>query len=97
MNWPSGATCWMRSNSSCSPTRLMAGHAEIRTTEVYLRTDPSEKLEAVEAVVPAGAAARAIQSPGRVERLAAGRLIAAAVTKLGWAARFAFSSAWSRV
>ena len=28
------------------------GHADVRKTEVYLRMDPSEKLEAVEAVVP---------------------------------------------
>lgn len=31
---------------------LWLGHADISTTEVYLRMDPSEKLEAVEAVVP---------------------------------------------
>jgi integrase/recombinase XerD len=31
---------------------LWLGHADIRTTEVYLRMDTSEKLEAVEAVVP---------------------------------------------
>ena len=31
---------------------LWLGHADIRTTEVYLRIDPSEKLEAVEAVIP---------------------------------------------
>jgi integrase/recombinase XerD len=31
---------------------LWLGHADIRTTEVYLRMDPSDKLEAVEAVVP---------------------------------------------
>ena len=31
---------------------LWLGHADIRTTEVYLRMDASEKLEAVEAVVP---------------------------------------------
>lgn len=31
---------------------LWLGHADIRTTEDYLRIDPSEKLEAVEAVVP---------------------------------------------
>jgi integrase/recombinase XerD len=31
---------------------LRLGHADIRTTEVYLRMNPSEKLEAVEAVVP---------------------------------------------
>jgi site-specific recombinase XerD len=33
---------------------LWLGHADIRTTEVYLRVDPSEKLEAVEAAVPLG-------------------------------------------
>ncbi len=31
---------------------LWLGHADISTTEIYLRMDPSEKLEAVEAVVP---------------------------------------------
>ena len=33
---------------------LWLGHADIRTTEMYLRLDPSEKLEAVEAVLPPG-------------------------------------------
>ncbi len=33
---------------------LWLGHADIRTTEIYLRVDPSEKLEAVEAVKPLG-------------------------------------------
>jgi len=31
---------------------LWLGHADIRTTEIYLRMDASEKLEAVEAMVP---------------------------------------------
>ena len=31
---------------------LWLGHADIRTTEIYLRIDPSEKLEAVEAMIP---------------------------------------------
>lgn len=31
---------------------LWLGHAHLRTTELYLRIDPSEKLEAIEAVVP---------------------------------------------
>ncbi len=31
---------------------LWLGHADVRTTEVYLRIDPSEKLEAIEALVP---------------------------------------------
>lgn len=33
---------------------LWLGHADVRTTEIYLRVDPSEKLEAVEAVLPPG-------------------------------------------
>jgi site-specific recombinase XerC len=33
---------------------LWLGHADVRITEIYLRVDPSEKLEAVEAVVPPG-------------------------------------------
>jgi site-specific recombinase XerD len=48
---------------SCAVTMLQAthdirkvalwlGHADVRTTEIYLRLDPSEKLEAAEAVVP---------------------------------------------
>jgi integrase/recombinase XerD len=31
---------------------LWLGHADIRTTEIYLRADPSAKLEAMEAVLP---------------------------------------------
>jgi site-specific recombinase XerD len=31
---------------------LWLGHADIRTTEIYLKVDPSEKLEAIEAVLP---------------------------------------------
>lgn len=31
---------------------LWLGHADIRTTEIYLRMDVSQKLEAVEAVIP---------------------------------------------
>jgi integrase/recombinase XerD len=31
---------------------LWLGHADLRTTEIYLRLDPSEKLEAVQAALP---------------------------------------------
>ena len=31
---------------------LWLGHSDIRTTEIYLRVDPTEKLEAIEAVLP---------------------------------------------
>ena len=47
---------------------LWLGHADIRTTEIYLRVDPSEKLEAVEAVSAAGLASRTIQGAGRANR-----------------------------
>ncbi len=31
---------------------LWLGHANLETTEVYTRGDPTEKLEAIEAIVP---------------------------------------------
>ena len=31
---------------------LWLGHSNLATTEIYVRADPSEKLEAIEAVVP---------------------------------------------
>jgi integrase/recombinase XerD len=31
---------------------LWLAHAYIRTTEIYLRTDPTEKLDAIESAVP---------------------------------------------
>ena len=33
---------------------LWLGHADIRTTEIYLQVDPSEKLKTVQAVLPPG-------------------------------------------
>jgi site-specific recombinase XerC len=31
---------------------LWLGHADLQTTQVYLRADPTEKLEAIEAALP---------------------------------------------
>ena len=31
---------------------LWLGHANLTTTEVYIRADPTEKLDAIEAIVP---------------------------------------------
>jgi integrase/recombinase XerD len=42
---------------------LWLGHADIRTTEIYLRIDPTEKLEAVEAVLPLGLRRGRFKSP----------------------------------
>jgi integrase/recombinase XerD len=33
---------------------LWLGHADLRTTEIYLRVDASQKMEALEAVLPLG-------------------------------------------
>ena len=41
-----GTRCWLRRHSVC------LGHSDLTTTEVYVRADPTEKLEAIEAVVP---------------------------------------------
>jgi len=31
---------------------LWLGHSDLATTEIYVRADPSQKLEAIEAIVP---------------------------------------------
>jgi site-specific recombinase XerD len=46
------AVIMLRATRDIRKVALWLGHADVRTTEVYLRMDPSEKLEAVEAVVP---------------------------------------------
>ena len=33
---------------------LWLGHSHLATTEIYVRADPGEKLEAIEAIVPPG-------------------------------------------
>ncbi len=46
---------------------LWLGHSDLRTTEIYLRVDPSEKLEAVEfAVGPLGLRRGRIKAPDAV-------------------------------
>ncbi len=46
------ALMMLRATRDIRKVALWLGHADIRTTEIYLRVDPSEKLEAVEAVLP---------------------------------------------
>ena len=48
---PSCAVIMLQATRDIRKVALWLGHADVRTTEVYLRMDPSEKLEAVEAVV----------------------------------------------
>ena len=42
----------LRATRDIRKVAFWLGHADVRTTEIYLRLDPSEKLEAVEAVLP---------------------------------------------
>ena len=46
------AVIMLQATGDIRKVALWLGHADIRTTEVYLRMDATEKLEAVEAVLP---------------------------------------------
>ena len=46
------AVIMLQATGDIRKVALWLGHADVRTTEVYLRVDPTEKLEAVEAVLP---------------------------------------------
>jgi len=48
------ALTMLRATRDIRKVALWLGHADIRTTEVYLRVDPTEKLEAVEVALPLG-------------------------------------------
>ena len=46
------ALMMLQSTGDIRKVALWLGHADIQTTEMYLRVDPSEKLDALESVVP---------------------------------------------
>lgn len=46
------AVTMLRATRDIRKVALWLGHSDVRTTEIYLRMDPMEKLEAVEAVLP---------------------------------------------
>jgi len=48
------AVTMLRATRDIRKVALWLGHADIRTTEIYLRVDPTEKLEALEAALPPG-------------------------------------------
>jgi integrase len=55
---------------------LWLGHADMPTTEVYLRADPTDTMEAIEAIIPRPYA-RAIDGSGYVDRLMTRRMMMA--------------------
>jgi site-specific recombinase XerD len=48
------ALTMLRATRDIRKVALWLGHSDIRTTEIYLRVDPSEKLEAIQAATPLG-------------------------------------------
>ena len=62
------ALTMLRATRDIRKVALWLGHADIRTTEIYLRVDPTEKLEAVENGSAAGITARAFPRARQVDR-----------------------------
>lgn len=48
------AVLMLQATGAIRKVALWLGHADIRTTEIYLQVDPSEKLETVQAMLPPG-------------------------------------------
>ena len=46
------AVIMLQATKDVRKVALWLGHSDMRTTEIYLRVDPSEKLEAIEALLP---------------------------------------------
>jgi site-specific recombinase XerC len=62
-------TCAMHTLQATRDIRKVAlwlGHANVQTTEIYVRADPSEKLEAIEALVPPRLRRGRFQAPDRL-------------------------------
>ena len=49
---PSCAMMILQATGDLRKVSLWLGHADMQTTEVYLRADPTDKLEAIEAITP---------------------------------------------
>jgi integrase/recombinase XerD len=52
---------------------LWLGHRNLATTEVYVRADPTEKLEAIEAVVPPSLRKGKFRPPDKLFELLKGK------------------------
>jgi hypothetical protein len=73
----------LRATHDIRKVALWLGHADIRTTEVYLRMDPSEKLEAVEAVIPPELRRGRFKAPDALIASLGGRISVFGVRKIG--------------
>ena len=76
----SRAVVMLQATRDIRKVALWLGHADMRTTKAYLRVDPSEKLEAVEAVLPPGLRRGRLKAP---DALIAALLSPAALTSIG--------------
>ena len=56
----------LRATGDIRKVSLWLGHADIQTTEVYLRADPTEKLDAMGAVVPPSLKRGRFRAPDRL-------------------------------
>ena len=54
---------------------LWLGHSNLTTTEVYVRADPTEKLEAIEAVVPPSLRKGKFRPPDKLLALPEGQIL----------------------
>lgn len=52
IDWSAGTFSVIGKSRREAKLSLWLGHEDIQTTEVYLRADPTEKLEAMSAMVP---------------------------------------------
>jgi site-specific recombinase XerD len=59
----------LRATRDIRKVALWLGHASVQTTEVYLQTDPAEKLETLEAVVPPSLKKGRFRPPDKVLEL----------------------------
>ena len=68
----------LRATQDIRKVALWLGHSNTQTTEVYTRADPSEKLEAVNALTPPGLRPGKFRPPDKLIALLKGRVLCGA-------------------